>query len=138
MTTYVKYIGLSQVRMITADQWRDAGLDGETVKWDFTNAFMVPADKFTDEQLRVAIHPDTSLVVVGTDEEPRRLEHDMTPAQAATPRIRFNEIVKASRGTDGAPDDSDAATDPSGPLPERSPGGDAPRTRATGRGSGKD
>lgn len=112
MTTYVRYIGLSQVRMITADQWRDAGLpEGETVKWDFTNAFMVPADRFTEEQLRVAIHPDPNFVVVGTDDEPRRLEHDMTPAQASGPRIQFNEIVKASTGTGGAPDAESASAD---------------------------
>lgn len=146
---YVKYIGLAHRRMILADEWRSVGIDAETVSWDHTNAFMVPADKFTDEQLRKVIKPDTGFVVIGTDDEPEPLEHDMTPAQAST-RIRFRELVQGngngeadedaqddgdvSADTDGADDVANAPTGRSG----ASTGSSRTPLRTTRRGSGKD
>lgn len=141
MTTYVRYIGLAHARGITRADWRSVGLDGEDVWWDYTNGFSVPADRFTDEQMRKVIGPDTSLLVVGMDEEPEPLPHAMTPSQAAMPRVNLNAAVgnESDRGTpDTATDVESASTDASDASTTPPAGGAAPRTRATGRGSGKD
>lgn len=85
MTQFVKYIGPAHHRMITADEWRRAGVpDQETVVWSYHNAFSVAIDRLTDDALRVGIEPDEFFVVVGGDEHaPRDLVRRQTPAQAA-------------------------------------------------------
>lgn len=129
---YVKYIGLAHRRGILAEEWASVGIQAETVWWDYTNAFMVPADQFTDEQIRKVINPDTSFVIIGTDDEPQRLERDMTPSEAAQPRIRLREIVQGDAvGTNGAERPENPSTGVSGASTA------GPR-RTTGRGSGKD
>mgnify|MGYP000909752880 CR=1 FL=1 len=140
MTTYVRYIGLAHARGITRADWRSVGLDGEDVWWDYTNGFSVPADRFTDEQMRKVITPDTSLLVVGMDTEPQPLPHAMTPSQAAMPRVNLNAAVgnETNAGVpDTATDAETASTDVSG-ASTGTPGGTAPTRRTTGRGSGKD
>jgi hypothetical protein len=134
---YVRYIGLAHVRQISAADWASAGIKAETVQWDFTNSFMVPADKFTDEQLEKVINPDTGFIVIGTDDEPKRLEHHMTPAQAGSPRISLSRVTADDGDTDGAGDTENASTDASR-ASTGAPGGSATPTRRTGRGSGKD
>lgn len=115
MTTYVKYIGLAHARLITADEWRQAGVsDGETTVWDHTNGHAVPADKFGDRAMAL-IRQDGGFVVVGSDEDlTLPLPHQMTPGQAGSPKVDL--LANGQSSTEA-------------------PGGDAPITRSTGTGS---
>lgn len=127
MTQYVKYIGPSHQRGITAEDWRRIGINADTVWWDARNGFSVPADQFTDDQMRKAIDTDDFFVVVGSDERPEGEKRDMTPAEYDAPRV----------GMLGNLDDQGE------PLPEseNAPMGnssDAPTSVSTSGGSGSD
>ena len=132
---YVRYIGLAHARMILADEWKTVGIDAETVVWDHTNGFHVPADQFTDEQMRKVIGPDMGFVVVGTDEEPEALPHAMTPAQASAPRVNMMAAVGAEDGSGG---DGDADTPEHVSTGVSGASTTTSRRGTTGRGSGKD
>jgi hypothetical protein len=135
---YVRYVGLAHVRQITADDWRRSGLNGDTVQWDAFNGFAVPLDQFNDDQIRKAIESDSSFIITGDEDE--EFEPDtttatvpMTPQQLEGPRV---DIL----GGDGAANASTGRTEafPDGVNDNATPGGDAPTTTTTGRGSGKD
>lgn len=129
---YVKYVGLAHRRMITAQDWRGVGINGQTVVWEGSNGFAVPLDQFTDDQIRKAIDPDNSLVITGDDEEfvPQPVAGTMTPAQA-TQAVEnpVNVVDMANGGGNVSTDESGAAG---------APGGDAPTTTTTGTGSEHD
>lgn len=75
-TSFVKYVGPSHIRAISADEWKAAGFpNGESVVWDWTNAFSIPADKFTPDQLRDVIEVDGAdfVIVSGDEHAPRKL-----------------------------------------------------------------
>lgn len=84
---YVKYIGLSQMRVLTAADWRRAGLTGDTVVWNAFNGFAVPLDQFNEDQIRKAFEPDPNFVITGEGEdqekefEPQPQSRDMTPSE---------------------------------------------------------
>lgn len=130
---YVRYIGLSHERQISAIDWRRAGIQGETVVWSAFNGFAVPLDQFTDEQIRKAIEPDVNFVITGEGEDgdeefvPQPKSMAMTPAQAAQNDV---DVVAYVNG------DDDVSTDDSGPVP--APGGAAPTSTTTNKGAGSD
>jgi hypothetical protein len=129
---YVKYVGLSHRRMITAQDWRSVGITGDTVVWEASNGFAVPLDQFTEDQIRKAIEPDQSFLVTGDDEDftPVPQRGDMTPAQAD--QVAENPVDVLALANAG----SDVSTGESGAS--GAPGGDAPTTTGTGSGSGSD
>jgi hypothetical protein len=131
---FIKYIGTAHRRIITADDFRRAGIKNQqTVEWSYENNFSVPVDDFPDDVLRQVFEPDPMFVVMGGDDhEPKFLGSRMTPAQAAGEgRVRMvldSASVPISR-------DSAGGFTGSGPTPG---GSAAPTTVTTGRGSGTD
>lgn len=113
---FVRYVGLAHERVISADDWRRAGItDMETVVWTHHNGFTVPFDRFTDEAVRVAIEGDPSFIVVGG--EPRDMMRGertpMTPQQLFGPRVDMNA---AAGVTNAAPVGSGALATPPGSM----------------------
>lgn len=138
----VKYVGLAHKRRISAQDWKDAGFEAETVEWSWLNGFSVPVEQFTQEQLEEVIEPDSGFVIVGGDEnevKPRRLPQRMTGQQAAdSPRIDMMRAVGAP-GTDrGSAAESEASTIPSGSGPTPGGGSAKPSRGTRGTGSGSD
>ena len=129
---YVKYVGLSHRRMISAQDWRGVGIAGDTVVWEANNGFAVPLDQFSDEQIRKAIDPDSGFVITGDDEEftPTPMRGDMTPDQVRQATEEPVDVLALANGN------ADASTTDSGAA--GAPGGDAPTTTTTGTGSGSD
>jgi hypothetical protein len=129
---YVRYVGLSHRRMITAQDWRSVGINGDTVVWEASNGFAIPLDQLTEDQIRKAIEPDAGFVITGDDEEfePQPLRGDMTPAQAEQATQNPVDVLAMANG------DDDVSTDDSGAAGV--PGGDAPTTTGRGTGSGHD
>jgi hypothetical protein len=129
---YVRYIGLSHARIITAQDWRSVGINGDTVVWSAQNGFAVATDVFTEEQIEKAIDPDPEFVITGNDEEfkPSPQNRDMTPAQVVQITEAPVDVVDMLNNPD------DGSTTDSGPNPG---GGTAKPSRGTtGRGSGHD
>lgn len=135
---YIRYIGLAHMRMITSDEFRQAGYPNvETQSWSYLNNFSVPIDNFTDDVLEGVIKPDPSFVVVGGDEyRPRMLERQMTPAEAVAPRINMMGAVGAGNASAGLSGATPQGFTGSGPTPGG--GGGAPTSTTTGPGSGTD
>jgi hypothetical protein len=129
---YVKYVGLSHRRMITAQDWRGVGISGDTVVWEASNGFAVPLDQFSEDQIRKAIENDNGFVITGEDEEfePHPMRGDMTPEQVRQATEEPVDVLAMANG------DADASTDESGAA--GAPGGDAPTTTGRGTGSGHD
>jgi hypothetical protein len=96
---FVKYIGLSHRRVITADDWQSVGIsDQGSVEWSAINNFSVPVDRFSEEALRTAIEPDDAFVIVGGDQHaPRYVGRSMTPEEAASVPVDMMGAVGASR-----------------------------------------
>lgn len=108
---YVKYIGLAHRRGITAQEWRSVGINAETVFWGAENGFAIPADRFTDEQIRRAIDPDENFIIVGLDEAPAPLPREMTPQEAEGPRV---DIAGAMAAESSSAASSGPSQQPSG------------------------
>lgn len=138
----VKYIGTAHRRRINATDWRDAGLEGESIEWSWQNGFAVPAEQFTEDQLREVIEPDSGFVIEEGEEsdvKPRRLEHRMTGQQFhQSPRVDVMGAVGAGTGSSGSTDASGASDGPSGSGPTPGGGGDKPSRATRGTGSGHD
>lgn len=85
MTQYVRYIGPSHRRVISAHDWKGARLTGDTVSWEASNGFAVPLDQFSETQIEKAIKPDANFVITAEDEEfePVAGPGDMTPREHA-------------------------------------------------------
>jgi len=65
--SYIKYFGTADVRVITAEEWKAAGVeDMETIVWHAGNAYMVSRDKFTDDAWPF-IKADTLLFEIGEE-----------------------------------------------------------------------
>ena len=131
---YVKYIGPSHIRQITARDWRSIGLTGDTVQWSAFNGFAVPLDSFNEDQIRKAIEPDSFLVITGEDEEFEPVYHtrDMTPDQATQTTENPVDVVDIMEGR------QIVSRDESGSSTVSAPGGTAPTTTTTSGGSGSD
>lgn len=129
---YIKYVGLSHRRMISASDWRSVGIAGDTVVWDASNGFAVPLDVLTEDQIRKAIEPDAGFVITGGDEDftPAPQTRDMTPAEVAQATEAPVDVVALA---DAGPNVSEDVSRASG-----APGGAAPSTVTTGKGSGHD
>ena len=129
---YVKYIGPSHERQITARDWRSVGIQADTVVWSAFNGFAVPLDQFSDDQIRKAFDNDPYLVVTGEDEEftPTPQNRAMTPDQVVQVTENPVDVVEY---LEGGPDVSPIG---SGATPGG--GGAAPTTTTTGKGSGSD
>jgi hypothetical protein len=56
----VKYIGTSDVRSISSDDWKRLGIEQDDVTWSASNDFMVPAASLHESAL--------ALLSEGTDE----------------------------------------------------------------------
>ena len=128
---YVKYIGLSHQRMITAHDWRGVGITADTVMWSAHNGFAVPLDHFSDDQIRKAIDTDDSFIITKDDEDftPVPQTRDMVPAEhAQTVENPVDVVTMANGGAEPSTDDSGASG---------APGGDAPTTTSTGGGSSR-
>jgi len=138
----VKYIGTAHRRRITARDWQEAGLDGESVEWSWENGFAVSAEQFTDEQMREVIEPDSGFAIEEGEEDdvkPRRLQHQMTGEQFhGSPRIDMMGAVGARTGALVSTATSEASDGPSGSGPTPGGGGTKPSTATTGTGSGHD
>lgn len=127
---YVRYVGLSHVRQISAADWRRAGLNGETVQWDAFNGFAVPLDRFSEDQIRKAIEPDPTFMITNEEFEPdTTATRDMTPQQVEAPRVDILSDPTLESVSTSSSEDSDT---------DAAPGGDAPTTTRRGRGSGTD
>lgn len=126
---YVKYVGLSHQRMITAHDWQGVRINADAVVWNAQNGFAVPLDRFTEDQIRKAIEPDPHFVITGADEdfEPVAQNRNMVPAEHAQAVADPVDVVALANGDAGA---STTASGASG-----APGGAAPTTRSTGGGS---
>lgn len=128
---YVKYIGPSHIRHITARDWRSVGINADSVVWSAQNGFAVPADQFSDDQIRKAIDPDQYLVLTGDDEDfiPQPQTQDMTPAQVTQVAQTPLDVVAVLEG------DQIVSRDESG-ASQVAPGGASPAgTGGTGKGS---
>lgn len=126
---YIKYVGLSHQRMITSGDWRSVGISADTVVWSAHNGFAVPADSFTEDQIRKAIDPDPNFVMTGDDEEfkPVFQTRDMVPAEATQAAENPVDVVAYVGGDSTAsPTDSGASG---------APNGDAPTTKRAARDS---
>jgi hypothetical protein len=110
---YIKYIGLSHGRMITAGDWRSVGINGETVVWNAQNGFAVPLDRLTEDQIRKAIDPDQNFVITADDElfVPTPQPRDMVPAEAA--KAAESPVDVVAMANDGA----EAVVNHSGAFP---------------------
>lgn len=138
----VKYIGTAHRRRISAQDWRDAGLEGETVEWSFENGFTIPAEQFTEEQMREIIEPDSGFAIIGGEDDevrPRRLRQRMTGQQAhEAPRVDMMRAVGAPTGASVSTASSGASDEPSGSGPTPGGGGTKPSRATRGTGSGSD
>lgn len=129
---FVKYIGPSHVRQITARDWQGVGIQADTLVWSARNGFAVPLDALTENQITKAIDPDPFFVITGDDEEfkPTPMPVEMTPDQH---RQAVEEPVNVVALLNG--DDNVSTTD-SGAA--GAPGSAAPTSTGRGRGSGHD
>lgn len=82
---FVRYVGPAHRRMISSADWKSGRMSGDTVVWDASNGFVVPIDQFSDEQIKKAIEPDASLMIVEMDDdfEVKPGPYDMTPREYA-------------------------------------------------------
>lgn len=60
---HVKYVGLSDIRIIRKEDWAMIGVEHDDVIWNRRNRFTVPADKLSKEVLEYCQH-DPELVIV--------------------------------------------------------------------------
>lgn len=138
----VKYIGTAHRRRITARDWQQAGVDGESVEWSWENGFTIPAEQFTEDQMREVIEPDSGFAIVEGEEDdvkPRRLSHRMTGQQFhESPRIDMMGAVGAPTGARVSTATSEASDGPSGSGPTPGGGGTKPQRATRGTGSGSD
>lgn len=69
---HVMYTGTSHVREITKKEWKAAGIDGETVRWDASNNYMVPVSELSflsEEEYVTHIEGDGDFKLVTGDSE---------------------------------------------------------------------
>lgn len=112
MARYVRYIGLSHQRMITAQDWRSVGINGDTMLWNAQNGFALPLELFTDDQVRKAIEPDAGFVITGEEDfTPSPMARDMVPAEAAQAAEAPVDVVDTlNAGVDASPARSGASS----------------------------
>ncbi len=105
---FIKYIGTSHRRVITENDFRSVGVNGQGgVEWSYANNFSVARDRLTDDAYAKAIEHDRHFVLVGGDDNaPRNLGTRQTPAQAAG-EGRINPGV--ALGTNDAVSGADAS-----------------------------
>lgn len=60
---YIKYVGLSDVRVIRPQDWKSIGVEAEEVRWSSGNDFRILADDLPEEVLEYCQH-DRELVIV--------------------------------------------------------------------------
>lgn len=60
---HVKYVGLSDVRIIRKEDWARIGIEHDDVAWNRQNHFTIPADDLSKEVLEYCQH-DPELVIV--------------------------------------------------------------------------
>lgn len=133
---YVKYVGLSHQRMITAHDWQGVRITADTAVWNAQNGFAVPLDRFTGDQITKAIDPDPNFVI--TDDEdftPVAQNRDMVPAEHAQAVAEPVDVVDtANAGAVTSTDDSGASGAAGGTAPStRSTSGGSTRTSTTAR-----
>lgn len=103
---FVKYIGPAHVRQITAQDWRQAGLTGDTVIWANFNGWSVDADSLTEEQIKRAIEPDSNFVIVGEDEAPKPVLNDRaTPTTVAAGEFDLMDSEDLNRALETTTED---------------------------------
>jgi hypothetical protein len=124
---YVRYVGLAHQRQISAHDWAQVGIKGETVVWNAFNGFSVPLDRFTDEQIDRAIKSDGTFVITGEGEDN---QDEFKPDTSATRDMTPQEF-EATRIDILAPDDTDNASTPGSEASTARPA----RTGGTGRGT---
>ena len=64
MPSYVKYVGLSDNRGITREDFAQFGIDHDSIWWHAGNRWQVPLDKISDAAYQVAIERDPELILV--------------------------------------------------------------------------
>lgn len=122
---FIKYIGPSHVRQITAQDWRSVGINAETVTWSQWNGFSVPADSLTDDQILRAIDPDQYFVITDDQESaPKTLGNDrMTGEMALQPTVDVVDMLNDGENVSTA--SSDGPEKVSDPTPASTTGGKA-------------
>lgn len=53
---YIKYMGLSDIRVIRKETWEKIGVEADTVQWDKTNGWKVKAGDLPEGVLRYCEH----------------------------------------------------------------------------------
>lgn len=102
---YVRYIGRAHQRIITPQEWRGVGITADTAVWNAMNGFAIPADQFTEAQMKKAINGDSDLVLTDEDEEfePTPQTRDMTPAELIQVTENPVDVIALLNGEGAAP-----------------------------------
>lgn len=63
----IKYVGTADAREISKKDWKQAGIDHNTVRWDRSNGFTVLSADITNKEAMAVIEADDGLVVKDAD-----------------------------------------------------------------------
>lgn len=66
---YVRYIGTSDVRQITDEDFADIGIKQKSLVWSKANNWLVPRAEISDAAYETAIMPDLELVLMDSEGE---------------------------------------------------------------------
>jgi hypothetical protein len=89
--TAVSYTGSSTRRLVTREQWKAAGVDGQaTVEWSAANDFEVPRDKLNEDALKV-LAKDKAFKIPNVEPTPDAVDVD---TQDAKPVVVDEEAPK--------------------------------------------
>lgn len=64
---FVRYIGASDTRIISREDFEGVGINHETLVWDKNNQWTVRRSDVSDEAYERAIQPDMELVLVDSE-----------------------------------------------------------------------
>lgn len=91
---FVRYIGTSTVRNITAAQWADAGVkDQKTVVWNKANGYAVPYTQLTDDAIALLMN-DPGMIQVESYWDPE--EQFQARVASAVRRMRARAVEAAA------------------------------------------
>lgn len=75
---HIKYLGTSDVRIITGAEWEAAGVKGQaTTRWDHMNGWTVPAADLSDEARTLLATDEAFSTFEGAEHGPRAMPSDI-------------------------------------------------------------